>query len=89
MWREPKNHVDDCCFCCVNVTGLSAKNKHKIVCPNLNSAMRLIPHDDNLPVPEPPDSGLAFLEQMECKDGSSPEAVQHSSDDKYIPEERT
>jgi hypothetical protein len=26
---------------------------------------------------------------MECKDGSSPEAVQHSSDDKYIPEERT
>jgi hypothetical protein len=42
--------------------------------------MRPIPHDDHLPAPEPPENGLAFLEQMECEDGASAEAIQHSSD---------
>jgi hypothetical protein len=62
IWCEPKNHVDDCYFCCVSVTGFSAKNKDKIMYPNLNSAMRPILHDDNLPVKEPPENGLAFSE---------------------------
>ena len=35
--QEPKNHVDDCYFCCVIVTGFSAKNKLKIVHHNINS----------------------------------------------------
>jgi hypothetical protein len=69
--------------------GFSAKNTHKIVYPNLNSAMRPIPHDDNLPLSEPPENGLAFLEQMECEANSSLEAIQHSSDGQYIPEKRT
>jgi len=76
-WREPKNHVDDWYFCCVCVTGFSAKNEHKIVYPNLNSAMRPVPLDNNIPVSQPSENGLAFLEQMECADGSSPEATQH------------
>jgi hypothetical protein len=75
--------------CCVSVTGFSAKNKHKIVYPNINSAMKPIPRDDHLPVPEPPQTGQAYLEQMKCEDGSSPEASQHFSDNQYIPEERT
>jgi hypothetical protein len=29
--QEPKNHVDDCNFCFVSVTGFSAKNRHQIV----------------------------------------------------------
>lgn len=89
IWREPKNHVDDRYFCCISATGFSAKKKYKIVYPNLNSAKRPIPHDDDLPVPEPLENGLAFSEQMECEDGSSPEAIQHSSEDQYVPEERT
>jgi hypothetical protein len=75
--------------CCVTVTGFSAKNNHKIVYPNLNFAMRPVPHDDYLSAPEPPQNGLAFLEQMECEDGSSPEAIQHSSDDHCVPQQRT
>jgi hypothetical protein len=85
-WREPNNLVDDWRFCCAS---FSAKNKHKIVYPNLTSAVRPIPHDDNLPVQEPPENGLAFLDQMECENGSSPAATQHSSDDLYTPEEMT
>jgi len=57
---EPKNYVDDCCFCSNSVTGLSRKNKHRIVYQNLNSAMTPIPHNENLPVPEPTANGLAF-----------------------------
>jgi len=72
----------------VCVTGFSAKNKHKIVYPNLNSAVRPIPLDNNIPVLQPSENGLAFLEQMECADGSSPEATQHSSDNQYVREER-
>ena len=57
---EPKNRVDDRYSCFVSVTGFSGKNKHRIVYPNLNSAMRPIPHDENLPVPVPTGNGLAF-----------------------------
>jgi hypothetical protein len=67
--QEPKNHVDDCCFCRVKVTRFSAKNKSKTVHHNENSTMTPIPHDDILRVPEPPENGLAFLEKTECEDG--------------------
>jgi hypothetical protein len=60
--QEPKNHVGDCYFCCVIITDFSAKNKHKIMYPNLNSAMRPVTHDDNLPGVEPPENGLAILQ---------------------------
>jgi hypothetical protein len=89
IWWEPRNHVDDCYFCCASVTGFSATNKHKIMYTNLNSAMWPIPHDKNLPVPEPPDKRLVFFEQMECEADSSPDAIQHSSDDQNFPEEMT
>jgi hypothetical protein len=46
-WRQPKNLVDDSHVCCVSFASFSAKNKHKIVYPNLNSAVRQIPYDDN------------------------------------------
>jgi hypothetical protein len=42
---ESKNHVDDRFFwgVGVSVTDFSGKNKHRIVYPNLNSAIRPIP----------------------------------------------
>ena len=39
IWREQKNHVDNCYFCLVNVMGHSRKNKHFIQYPNLDSAL--------------------------------------------------
>ena len=32
---------------------------------------------------------MAFLDQMECENGSSPVATRHYSDDLYTPEEMT
>ena len=51
VWREPKNHVDDCYFCPINVKGFNKKNKQHLQYPNMHSAMRPIPHSDKVPVP--------------------------------------
>ena len=46
VWREPKNHVDDCYRCLVNVKGFNKKNKQHLQYPNIP-----IPHSDKVPVP--------------------------------------
>ena len=54
VWREPRNHPDDCYFCLTNITGFNASSRKKIKYPILLSAMRPVPHSDDLPVPTPP-----------------------------------
>ena len=49
--EETKNPIDDCYFCLVNVKGHSRKNKHLIQYSNFDSALRLIPHSDQIPIP--------------------------------------
>ena len=51
IWQEQKNHVDDCYFCLVNVKGYNKRNKHKLQYPNLASALRPIPHSEEILVP--------------------------------------
>ena len=46
VWREPKNHFDDCYAWVIN-----RKNKKSLVYPNLESAIRPIPHCNEIPVP--------------------------------------
>ena len=41
-------------FFLTNITGFNAYSKKKIKYPNLRSAMRPVPHSDDLPVPTPP-----------------------------------
>ena len=53
VWREPQNHADDCYFCVTNITGFNASSRKKIKYLNLRSAMRPVPHSDDLPVPTP------------------------------------
>ena len=54
VWKEPRNHADDCYFCLTNITGFNASSWKKIKYLNLRSAMRHVPHSDDLPVPIPP-----------------------------------
>lgn len=51
VWREPKNHHDDCYFCVVNVKGFNRYKKHKWEYPDLESARRPIPHSKDIPIP--------------------------------------
>ena len=48
IWREPKDHVTDFYICLVCTKGYNGKNKAALKCPNLQSAMRHIPHGKDL-----------------------------------------
>ena len=51
VWRELKNHVDDCYFCAVSTKGINRKNRNSLAYPNLESTIRPIPHCNEIPVP--------------------------------------
>lgn len=51
VWREPVDHHSDCYFCMVNIKGVGKKNRHNISYPNIPSAIRPIPHSEQLPIP--------------------------------------
>jgi hypothetical protein len=78
IWREPKDHLTDCYFCNVNVSGYSAWNKHKITYPSLESAIRPVPHSGDLPIPVPPS------EPIEC---SEEECGMDAVDEDFVPDD--
>lgn len=84
VWREPKDHLNDCYFCLVNVQGRNSKNKKHIVYPSIPSAIRPVPHGEDLPAPLPP----AVLENLEENDVESElhTITDDDSDDVYRPE---
>ena len=62
--REPKNHVDDCYFCMVNITGINRNNRSKWTYPDPPSARRPSPHSHEVPIP-------TFHQLPELEDGQS------------------
>ena len=50
-WREPADHTTDCYFCLVNTNGIGKKNRHKILCPSIPSAIWPTLHSDELLIP--------------------------------------
>ena len=54
IWREPKDHSTDCYFCTTNISGSTSKLKKCITYPNLISAIRPIPHSEELVIQKPP-----------------------------------
>ena len=78
IWREQTDHISDCYFCMTSVKGFSKKNKHKIEYPNLTSAMRPVPHCDEIEVPVPP---VSLCETSTETDSNSSEDNTH---DEYV-----
>lgn len=77
VWREQKNHSDDCYFCSINVKGYNSKWKRSISYPNLQSAIRPIPHGEEIPVPKAP----VTLQEIPISDEEIPEQDEESSSD--------
>ena len=68
IWREPKNHSTYYYFCTTIIIGFTSKLKKSIIYPNLNSAIRPIPHSDELLIPKHPtnfdfDSNIESLDE--------------------------
>lgn len=51
VWREQRNHLDDCYFCQVCVKGYNRHKKRLIEYPNIESARRPEKHSEDVPVP--------------------------------------
>ena len=51
IWCKTNNHWTDCYFCMVNTMGVWKKKRHKIKYLNIFSAIRPVPHSEEVPVP--------------------------------------
>lgn len=57
VWREPKNHHDDCYFCMIDISKYrKVKGRKSLSYPSLPSSIAPVPHDDTLLVPRPPEN---------------------------------
>ena len=52
VWRVPKNHVDDCYFCSINVTGVNKMKRKTLSYKSFPSAIRPVAHCTDIPIPE-------------------------------------
>ena len=75
IWREPRNHVNDCYFCMVDITKFrKTSHRNDIDYPNIPSSMAPVFHSKDLPVPKP-------LEQQASRSESPMSTTE--SDDKF------
>jgi len=67
LWREPSNHSSDCCFCLIPsvASGVNRKKKQRIDYTNVPSAIRPVPHGEDLSVQELPKEYNLNLEMEE------------------------
>ena len=55
VWREPRNHHDDCYFCMIDLTHFKrGKNRRQLQYPDIPSSRAPVPHSEDLPIPSPP-----------------------------------
>lgn len=80
VWREPTNHVTDCYFCAVNVSGINRNNRNSLIYPNLQSARRPVAHSEDIPVP-------VFTELPDIDEQESPILSVSDDEEDYVVEE--
>lgn len=82
IWREPRDHTTDCYFCLTNVAGFSHKNRHKVSYPDLDSAIRPVPHSDDVPIPV--FTHLSSLDATTTESDSSQNLPADDSDSDFV-----
>ena len=73
IWREPTDHVNDFYFFLTPSMkkGFNRKKKSLIGYPEIPSAIRPVPHSDQLPIPEPCEVDLLCSDDAESSKESS------------------
>ena len=58
VWREPSDHSSNCYFCMIAevAKAMSRKKKWRVKYPNIPSALRPVPHGEELPIQRTPQS---------------------------------
>ena len=88
VWGVPSNHSTDCYFCMVPPiqNGMSMKEKSIILCRNIPSAIRPLPHGNGLPIPETPNSFAMYSDDDDSVSSNSEEQQASASRDAdYLP----
>ena len=80
VWREQTNHVTDCYFCAVDVTGINRKNRGSLKYPDIQSARRTVAHCDEIPVP-------IFGELPDISDEDASNVEGHEDEDEVVLED--
>ena len=62
IWRKPKNHFKECYFYLTDLEGFNRLKKKPSNYLNLESARQLVPHCEEVPVPEFNDLSDLFVE---------------------------
>ena len=75
VWQETKDYCNDCYFCAVKTKGINRKNRNSLTYPNLDRAIRPVPHREEIPVPI-----FGGLPQLESSLSSEEEDVSIDSD---------
>ena len=52
VWGELINHVDNCYFCSINVTGVNKKKRKSLSYKSFPSAIQPVAHSTDIPLPE-------------------------------------
>lgn len=81
VWRQPKNHINECCFCFTRpiTSGLSTK-KRTVQYPNIPSAIWPILHPEGLPIPTSPHSYDLDVENEDSAEELSQPSTSHNPD---------
>ncbi|UYV84165.1 hypothetical protein LAZ67_X001390 [Cordylochernes scorpioides] len=58
--REPRDHTNYCYFCTVSIVGINRNNRHMWNYLNLSSAIRQLPHSEDVSIPTCPDLPQIF-----------------------------
>jgi len=56
VWRESKDHSSDCHPSVTNITKITSKFTHTVKYQDFLSTIRPVPHNEELPVPKPPEN---------------------------------
>jgi hypothetical protein len=67
VWREQEDNSSDCYFYLTDETQMTCKSEHPVKCPDLPSAIRPVPHSEELPVPKLPEN-LTFNDDKSDSD---------------------
>lgn len=80
LWKEQKDHIEDCYFCINKTEGLNTRKKRKHSYIETPSAQRPRPHDENHPVPAPPMDASEEIDQLSTEedDLTDPDFSPHS-----------
>ena len=83
VWRQLKDHCQDCYFCLIKTKCFFFKQRGKIAYPNLDLARTPVSHDESMSPSVPLQDGRGAIDCSANKDNSDELIFADSADSEY------